>query len=201
MKEQLSKDIEAFSSVYDVLPENNAQNRKKKKDYLLKEMNKTKKKLEMVEAEMENRMQRISNLKENPQIQEYEEELEKCSILNEFSPYNTSYEKMHLDYYLYQLHRYYKNDFQEIASCISRIIEAFKNCHITLSSADFDFHPSIQGFMDLFLKNASSSELKSEFETVYWQFPEIINALEVNFKHIYLKYEKQAKNVYFLRFI
>ena len=31
MKEQLSKDIEAFSSVYDVLPENNAQNRKKKR--------------------------------------------------------------------------------------------------------------------------------------------------------------------------
>lgn len=191
MKEKIVSEIESFSEVFDVLPENNVQNRKKKKDYLLGEIEKTKKELAMMEEEIQGRIHKISHLKENPHIKQYQEELEKCSVLNEFRPYLSSYEKMHLDYYLYQLHRYYKNDFQEIESCLNKMIESFKNCHISLSSSDFDFHPSVQDFMTLLLNGASSLELKQKFETLYWQFPELINAIEVNFKHIYLKYEKQ----------
>ena len=197
MKEKLNQEFETFSSVYDVLPENNALNRKKKNEYLNEEINKTTLRLENVKKEIDKRIQRITSLEENTQLKEYETELEKCCILNEFTPYNTSYEKMHLDYYLYELHRYYKNDFKTIEDCLKKILDAFKRVHVSLSKDDFDFHPSVKEFMSLLLNGGDYTELKSKFETTYWQFPEFINAIEVNFKHIYLKYEKAIEK-YFL---
>ena len=196
MKDKLNQEFSDFSSVYSVLPENNAANRKKKSEYLEAEINKTVSRLKKVKDEIDNRIKRITSLSENVKLQEYEAELEKCSVLNEFSPYNTPYEKMHLDYYLYQLHHYYKNDFKGVEDCLKKALEAFQGVHVSLSATDFDFHPSIQEFMTLFLKGADSLELKSKFESTYWQFPEFIKAIEVNMKHIFLKYEKNI-NKYF----
>ena len=48
MKDKLNQEFSDFSSVYSVLPENNAANRKKKSEYLEAEINKTVSRLKKV---------------------------------------------------------------------------------------------------------------------------------------------------------
>jgi len=103
---------------------------------------------------------------------------------------------MHLDYYLYQLHRYYKEDLTSVNNCIKKMIDSFKKVDIVLSKEDFDFNDNIALYMDKVINNASDDELKQLFEEIYWKFPEIIKALEVNFKSIYLKNEKKINKYY-----
>ena len=39
--------------------------------------------------------------------------------------------------------------------------------------------------------NTDEEQLKDTFEPLYWKLPELIKAIEINFKSIYLKYEKK----------
>ena len=190
MIENLTKQFEEFKSVVEVLPTNNKENRKKKTEYIQKEEENTSALLKALKEEIFSRTKVLDDLEKNLNINTLEEELKKCNIMNEWNSYNSSYEKMHLDYYLYQLHRYYKNDLTSINECLRKIIETFKKVNVKLTEKDFNYHTSVSRYLTLILKGASESELKSSFEKLYWQFPELINAIELNFKSIYLNHEK-----------
>jgi len=196
MKESLQNKYNEFKGVLDVLPVNTKSNQKKKLSYILQEESNTKELFDEVQSEINDRLSVFNNLKMNPNISKLEEEFKKCNIINEWNDYNTSYEKMHLDYYLYQLHRYYKEDLTSVNNCIKKMIDSFKKVDIVLSKEDFDFNDNIALYMDKVINNASDDELKQLFEEIYWKFPEIIKALEVNFKSIYLKNEKKINKYY-----
>mgnify|MGYP007070220197 CR=1 FL=1 len=126
-------------------------------------------------------------------------EIEKCNIVNEWNQYNTAFEKMHLDYYLYQLHRYYKEDLNGLNECIKRLIQSFDKVEIKLTIDDFDFSNDAKEYMNLFFEEHTPDEIKKCFENIYWKNPAIIKILELNFKNIYLKYEKKITKYYLLR--
>ena len=196
MKETLTSKYDEFKTVLDVLPVNNKVNKKKKLDYILEEEENSKKLLTDVETEINGRLEVFNNLKENSKIVKLEGELEKCNIVNEWNNYNTAYEKMHLDYYLYQLHRYYKEDLTSVNNCIKKIIESFKKVNIELTKEDFDFNSNCALYIGKMIDGASDEELKQSFEEIYWKFPELVKTLEVNFKSIYLRNEKKINKYY-----
>ena len=196
MRNNLEKKYEEFKNIIDILPVNTKQNKKKKLDYILEEETKDNNLLDSIKDEINKRLSKFDKLKENPNIKKLEAELEKCNIINEWNSYNTAYEKMHLDYYLYQLHRYYKEDLSSLNSCIKMIIEAFKKVGIQLTKEDFDMNNYVSLYMEKVLSNASNEELNTAFEDIYWKFPEIIKTLEINFKNIYFKNEKKINKYY-----
>jgi len=196
MKESLENKYNEFKNVLEVLPVNTKSNQKKKLDYILEEEHNSKELFEQIKTEINSRLTIFNNLKVNPDIGKLESELLKCNIINEWNDYNTAYEKMHLDYYLYQLHRYYKEDLVSVNNCIKKIIDSFKKVDIILTKDDFDFNDNLALYIDKVINNASDQQLEQTFEEIYWKFPDIIKALEVNFKSIYLKNEKKINKYY-----
>lgn len=196
MREKLASKYDEFKGVLDVLPVNTKSNQKKKLDYITEEENSTNELLKQIENEFNNRLAIFDTLKENPNIAKLEAELEKCNIVNEWNNYNTAYEKMHLDYYLYQLHRYYKEDLASVNNCIKKIFQSFQKVEITLTKNDFDFNNNVALYIDKIISGATDEELKQLFEEIYWKFPEIVKTIEINFKSIYLRNEKKINKYY-----
>lgn len=196
MIEELESKYEELKGVIDVLPVNTKYNRKRKIDCILDEVKNDNERLNLVKAEIENRISHFKELSVNPTIEQLEQELEKCNIANEWNNFNTSYEKMHLDYYLYQLSKYYKEDLASVNACIKKIIESFKKVEIVLTKEDFNFNNYVSQYMEKLLSNATDEELKDAFEEIYWKNSDIIKIMEVNFKSLYLKNEKKIDKYY-----
>ena len=196
MIEELEKKYEEFKGIIDVLPVNNKENRKKKDNCIEDEKNASNEMLELVKQEINERIAKFADLKENPDINKTASELEKCSIINEWNVYNTSYEKMHLDYYLYQLSKYYKEDLTSVNKCIKKILDAFSKVGIQILKSDFEFNTYVTSYMEKVINNVNEEELAIYFEEIYWKFPDIIKTIEISFKSIYLKYEKKIDKYY-----
>lgn len=196
MIDDLTNKYNEFKGVIDILPTNTKYNRKRKVDYIVDEEAKDNERLSLVKKEIEKRISIFNDLKPNDNIEKLKKELEKCNIINEWNNYNTAYEKMHLDYYLYQLHRYYKEDLASVNACINKVLDSFKKVNIVLTKEDFDFNNYSQEYMDKIINNASSEELTSCFEELYWKNPDIIKTIEINFKSIYLKNEAKINKYY-----
>ncbi len=196
MIEELNTKYDEFKEAIDILPVNTKYNRKRKIDYIDGEKEKDNKRLAEVTKEIEKRLECFDKLKENGKIELFKKELEKCNIANEWNNYNTSYEKMHLDYYLYQLHRYYKEDLISVNACIRKILESFKKVEIEVTKKDFNFNDYAAMYMEKLLDETSDEELSTYFEELYWKNPDIIRAIEINFKNIYLKNEKKIDKYY-----
>ena len=196
MRNELDAHFDEFKSVYEVLPYNNKENRKKKKTYLQEEIDRNAQLISIVGEEIKRRLKVFDGLKENSKIKTVFDKLEKCNISNEWNEYNTSYEKMHLDFYLYQLEKYSKEDLNSVNDCLKKIIESFVKTGIKLTIKDFDFSSFGAEYMGLILNNAKDEELKEKFEELYWKFPEIIKTIEINFKSIYQRYEKKIDKYY-----
>ena len=199
MIDELNGKYEEFKGVIDILPVNTKYNRKRKIDYIDGEIENDNKRLTVIKKEIEKRIAQFDSLKENDKIESLKKELEKCNIANEWNNYNTAYEKMHLDYYLYQLHRYYKEDLVSVNACIKKIIESFKKVEINLTKDDFNFNEYGSLYMEKILAGVSDEDLAVFFEEIYWKNPDIIRTIEINFKNIYLKYEKKIEKYYELR--
>ena len=169
MIDELNQQYDEFKGVIDILPVNTKYNRKRKIDYITEQADKDNELLEQVKNEIESRLDGLKRLEVNDEITNLEKEIEKCNIINEWNEYNTVYEKMHLDYYLYQLHRYYKDNLEGVNECLERIIEAFNKVNITLTADDFDFSTEAREYMTKVLAKESEEELKKCFEEIYWK--------------------------------
>src|SRR5574344_1838750 len=196
MKDKISKKIDEFKIVLDTLPTNTIKNRSKKKELIQQELQHSTNLLKGLTDEMDFRKGHILSFKENPDLNVIKENITKCDSINKFSEYNTPYEKIKLDYYLYQLHRYYQENISNVIECISQIISSFKQVNIVLTINDFNYNYYVQKYITEIFKNSSKEKLNKVFEECYWKCPEMLTILELNFKSIYLRNEKKINNLY-----
>ena len=199
MMEELEQKYDELRTVIETLPVNTKYNRKRKVECIDDEIKHDKEIISLIEKEVEERLAPLRGLGVNTNIKKMEEEIEKCNIINEWNPYNTPYEKMHLDYYLYQLHRYYKEDLDALNECIKRIIESFKKVEIELKPEEFNYNVDAKEYMSFLLTEHTKEEIKECFESIYWKNSDLIKIIELNFKSIYLKYEKKIVKYYVAR--
>ena len=199
MRDNLEEYYTEFKKTFEVLPTNNKANRQKKLDYLLDEEKNTNSKIKIVLDEIKFRLSPFDSLCENEDIKKVSDKLATCNVTNEWNPYNTSYEKMHLDFYLYQLERYSKEDLVSVNDCLKKIVASFEKVGVVLTKEDFNFNNYAADYMELILNKSHEEGLKNLFEDIYWRFPELIKTIGANFKSIYLRYEKKIDKYYKLR--
>ena len=138
MIEELESKIEEFRSVLEVLPTKTVDQRKKR-DKIINDAEKDAlDMMDLVEDEIDVRLAKFDIYKPNLVIDELKKELKKCSILKEWNIYNTPYEKMHLDYYLHVLHKFYNEDLDGINTVIRKILDAFKTVGVNITKVYFD---------------------------------------------------------------
>ena len=196
MIEELNAHYDKFKEVLDVLPTNTKGNIEKKAAYIDEEYRNTNLYIDFVRRTIESRISKFSALKENDLSERIKVEIEKCNVANEWNTYNTSYEKMHLDCYLYQLSRYYKEDLLSVNNCIRKIIESFNRVGISITKDEFDFNSDAASYIEKIINNTSDEELQNYFEELYWKNSDIVKTIEINFKSIYLKNEKKIDKYY-----
>lgn len=196
MIDELNEYYTGIKNVMEILPTNNKNNINKKIAYIDEEIKKDNERIDCVKREIEDRISKFDMFNVDENIKKYEIELKKCNILDEWNNYNTSFEKMHLDYHLYQLKKYYKEDLSGVNSCIKKIIESFKTVNIDIKESDFNFNTLAGTYMDKIINNATDEELNTCFEEIYWKNSDIIKIIEINFKGIYLQNEKKINKYY-----
>jgi len=199
MKNEIQEHFDEFKKAFEILPVNNQANRQKKKDYLLEEIKENESYIKMVTDEIKLRLSAFYGLTTSDKIKKLSDKIESCNISHEWNEYNTSYEKMHLDFYLFQLEKYSQEDLTSVNECIKKMLESFKKVEINLTKDDFIFSTYVTEYMDLIISNAPEDKLKAKFEEIYWKFPEIIKTIGISFKSIYLKYEKKIDKYFITR--
>jgi hypothetical protein len=113
-------------------------------------------------------------------------------ILN---PSNTFFEKMGFDNLLFEISNYYDFNFNSLNEIINRFLDKFELAGITISNHDFDYTCYVHEYMTSFLevrnkKSENYDEVSEIFEKIYWVNPEIIEHIELNFRKLIKKHEK-----------
>ena len=190
MIDELTNKYNEMKGIIEVLPQNTKPNRKRKTEYLTDALKEDEKKIVKVKEEIERRLKTFDGLSKNKEIDKLKEKLETCKIVNEWNIYNRSYEKIHLDYYLYELDRYYKDDLDYVNECILKIVESFKKVGISLKKEDFNYNELSSEYMEHILRNDDKESLKEIFERIYWKNSDIVKIIAANFRSIYSIYGK-----------
>ena len=108
------------------------------------------------------------------------------------NPMNTFKEKLGLDALLYDIHHYSNFTFENINKTIENIIEKFRMAGIVLKSDDFKYTCYVNEYMtEFFMANGNYDKLSNVFEQIYWHNPNIIEHIELNFRKLIKKYQKE----------
>jgi hypothetical protein len=114
------------------------------------------------------------------------------SILN---PTNTYLEKLGFDNLIYQISNYYDFNFTSLNEIINQFLDKFELAEIKLSSEDFDYTCYVNEYMSSFLevrnsKSKNYDKVAEIFESIYWINPEIIEHIELNFRKLIKKHQR-----------
>ena len=199
MINEVKKKIDDDNEVLNILPQNNAINRKKyrsklmelKEEYLGKQkevINFINNKNVLLKAKYN--INHVSNIEKLIDVTE--------KRLNYFNPYQDPYEILGLDKLFYELYKYYDNDLNSYNSNINQILTIFETAHVVLTKKDFYFSDSAEEYMDVFLKerkngNYNSQLVKETFERLFWKSHDMMRYILINFKYLYHANEKKFK--------
>lgn len=199
---KLLEKIESDKEVLSTMPKNNKKNIAKYIANVEKLKNEYEEEKQQIFDEMNKRYSKIISTKENSEINMEKNELEELeTFLDIIETTKTSYEKMGLDKRIYKLGKFYKENLENINSEILACIKKFAEVGISLTLEDFDYSLYVYEYMTTFFEemskeNVNSDIVKSKFEEIYWKCPDIIIHIELNFRYIYLKNQKNIDKYY-----
>lgn len=185
--------VEVSKQVLDTLPKNNSKNTKKYNEVLEEQSNN----FENYKSELEKEiLKRIKKYTDFPKEEELTNQETQISFIKEnlflLNHYNSSYEKFNLDKLLYKLNRFYKEDLDEVNSNIFECLNIFKKAGIDLKTEDFKYSEVSNKYMQVLLENKDNKVLvKETFEKLYWQCPDLLIHIELNFKYLYYLNQKE----------
>ena len=198
MKNELSKEFNFLKETLEIMPKNNKKNKAKYLEYLNDKLEHYQSLEKDVLKEINiraNKFYESSNFIsfDNVLLDKIKEEIE---LQNEW---NTPYEKSKLDYYIYEIIHFYKDDFTNLNEDISKAIQIFSKVGVKLEKKDFKYGPYTSIYMECFLENIDnikSNKLQKCFNEIYWKCPNIIFYIGLNFKYLYYYYEKKFIKYY-----
>lgn len=193
MKEKLQQEIDKINENIEVLPKNNKTNKQKYNEYIDKQIGIYSSKLDDIKKEITVRYNKFltefNNDIDIPKLSEVDNTLIRC-----LSSQTTSYEKMNLSYYFYELSHFYEHNLSKINEIIIKIIEIFNSVDINLNVDDFNYSQCVYEYMDTLIN--SKEHIYEILDKLYWENPNIIIQIELNFRYLYYKYQKDIDRFY-----
>ena len=184
----------SIDELLDSMPKNNAKNNKK----YLAELEKAKlvfvRERDIIFTEIKSRYEKINNVKTPIDTSTDTELIKKLEHnLYQITPYNTFYDKMGLSKIIYDLKHFYKNNLVEINNDISLALDKFKEVGVVLTIKDFNYSFYVTNYMKGFFSSEGRDNelLKNSFESIYWQCPNLIKHIELNFRVLFRKYNSK----------
>lgn len=196
MVNDLKNEFVSLVEVLEIMPKNNKKNRVKYFEYIDDKIDIYMKKKEIVLDEIK---RRYCDLYEESSSFDDFELLELKDSIKKKNIFNTAYEKSGLDFYVYEIIHFYKDDFDNLNQDIENAIKIFENVGLRLSWKDFCYNPYVTVYMEAFFQNRDNlpfDDLKKCFDSVYWKCPNIIFYIGLNFKYLYYRYYKKFDRCY-----
>lgn len=193
MKEYILKDIEIVKANLEVLPKKTKVNKAKYNEYLEEQLKKITPMIEEAEKEISKRVEQIKKYNTEESLPEERELLDIIKV-KRLSSLSSSSNKMNLDYYLYELSSFENNNLEKINGVILKILLAFKEVGIILTPKDFEYSEVVQKYMDTLINDYDNIE--KVFDDIYWENPNIITQIELNFRYLYFKHKKEIDKYY-----
>ncbi|MDD2208449.1 MAG: hypothetical protein PHG03_03835 [Bacilli bacterium] len=136
----------------------------------------------------------INDTRNASEINEKVASLENIKFI--LNPTNGYFEKMGFDTLLYQMSNYQDLKFSSLKDIINSLLDKFDMAAARPLKEDFDYTYYINEFMSSFLdiRHSGSNnydQLTETFEKIYWESPELIKHLELNFRKLIRKNEKK----------
>ena len=131
MKNELSQEFNSLKEALEIMPKNNKKNKTKYLKYINDKLEKYQSLEKNILKEINIRTNKIYNSSvptsfNDKSLDKIKEEID---IQNEW---NTPYEKSKLDYYIYEITHFYKDDFTNLNEDISKAIQIFSKVGIKL---------------------------------------------------------------------
>lgn len=194
MLNKIKNEIKQINNNIDVLPKKNKDNRLKVIEYIDDNINKYLKIKESIDSEIVKRYNRILNIENNQKLEELENKSIDYDLVKIINPNINTYQKMNLDYLLYKLNHYYQDDLVHTNEVILEIISKFNEVNIKLTAKDFHYSIYVNIYMDTLLSN--KKDISDVFNKIYWQCPDILTQISLNFRYLYYKNKKEIDYYY-----
>lgn len=198
MKNELSQEFNSLKEALEIMPKNNKKNKAKYLEYINDKLETYQSLEKNILKEINIRANKIYNSSVSTSFNDksLDKIKEEIDIQNEW---NTPYEKSKLDYYIYEIIHFYKDDFTNLNEDIFKAIQIFSKVGIKLEKKDFNYGPYTSIYMECFLENIDnikSDKLQKCFNEIYWKCPNIIFHISLNFRYLYYHYEKKFIKYY-----
>ncbi len=115
------------------------------------------------------------------------------------NPLNTFFEKLGFDTLLFEISNYYDFNFNSLNENINKFLDKFELAGVKLAKDDFNYtcyvNEYMTSLMDVRTKKSENYDKVSQiFENIYWVNPEIIGHIELNFRKLIRKHERNFVN-------
>ena len=189
----IEDDIEAKKTLIATMPVNNKRNIKKYNDKIDSIYSTYEAYLAGVKKYIDTKSKTLDikeSVKSLDNLENKIKSLEKVrSVLN---PLNTFFEKMGFDNLLYQISNYSDFDFDDLNKIIEEFLLKFEVANVRFNKEDFNYTPYVNEYMTAFLEARKKEKGKYNavaeiFEKIYWNNPEIIEHIELNFRKLIRK--------------
>ena len=203
-KDKLNSQIGVDKEVLSILPKNNKKNLTVYKEKCAEIKNTYVNYETKIISEIKRRYLKLKTVEQDPKIAKLTSKLASIEKINVINSNITSFEKMGLEELLYVLRRFYKNNLQSVDESIMECLKKFREVGINLTAEDFNYSFYAKEYIGALLSaeaagNIKSNETKDTFEKIYWKCPDIILHIELNFRSLYLKYEKEIDKYFINR--
>lgn len=188
----MSKKIEQYKELLQVLPRTNVKNSREYRKKALVMKQDIQEQREKVLKEIKKRYLGVI-LDENHEIDTLNEHLNKSDRnLLFLNPYNSSYEKTHLNEVLYDLRKFYKNDLSKVNNDIKIALEKFNLVSVNLTEKDFKYGKEVEAYMKVFyqIEDKDSDTIHEVFDQLYWKCPDLFEYINICLRHLYTKNKK-----------
>ena len=210
-KEQEKLSVE--KEIIELMPVNNKKNREARDTKITDSLFLAEKKQKEIYEEIESRYNKFLKYSSNEKMlndkyDEITEELENLKYaLNILNGYNSSYEKLGIDFALHKLNYYYVNDLSVVNKVIIDMILRFNEIGLDLNLKDFEYSKFSKEYLSAIffeMKNKDlvsinekekiqqiNENLQQTFNEIYWKCPDLVTHIKMSFRDIYNKNEKK----------
>lgn len=198
MINELKQKIEMSKNVLDTLPKNNNKNINKYKMEISNLLDEYKHIKSNVLSEIKTRYNKLSKIEANSNLSKLNKEIE--DIKRGFyllSNYNSSYEKLGLDKYIYNISKYYKNNLEYVNENIIKVLDIFDNAKVKININDFNYSVYVREYMKIIFDNKTNidiDEVKNSLLNIYLKCSDVLVYIELNFKYLYYKNKVKFDN-------
>lgn len=193
MNEQLLNEFNEINSNLEILPTNNAENKKKYIDYLDFCLDKYRPMLEEAKAEINVRLTQTQNKYRDLTLNLEDDSIDYLSLkLSDSRVFSD--EKMNLPYLFYKLRNLDNSDLKAVNDIINKIIDSFKNTGIILKDTDFNYSDNVNKYMKALLLN--DKKIQDIFNEIYFETSDLLIQIELNFRYLYYKNKNKIDDYY-----